>query len=155
MFQENSLRRLIEIENKLNKEQRNLLQINSMRNFLLFFNKMHDERDKIKIAELIDQYFERIEMFDFIINRQISNELGFSYTLKISPYYKHSFGFKYFNSSPLVPLIQGLLVDLGLTLIRILERIEFLPIATIILFGRWLYVRIFYVPKNRVFGIRY
>lgn len=155
MFQEKSLRRLIAIEKNLDNKQRNLLQINSMRNFLLFYNQLHNERDKTKVTELIDQYFERIEMFDYIINRQISNELGFSYTLKISPYYKRSFGFKYFNSSPLVPIIQGVLIDLGLTLLGVLERIEFMPIATIILFGRWLYVRIFYVSKNMVFGIRY
>ncbi len=155
MFQEKSLKYLEEIKITLNREQQNLIQINSIKNFLLFFNQLHSEKEKNEVKELIDQYFKRIKEGDCIINRQFSNELGFKYVLKISPYYKRAFGFRYFNSSPLVPMIQGGILDFGLALFGVLEKIYFIPVVTIIILIRWLYLRIFYVPKNKVFGIRY
>jgi ABC-type multidrug transport system permease subunit len=37
----------------------------------------------------------------------------------------------------------------------ILVKVNYIPVTSISFFTFWLYLRIFYVPKNKVFGIRY
>ena len=140
------------LRSKVEPSQQKLLHINSMYNFILYIDELNSIDSKTKVKELIEEYFSEINSLRYFIDKVKSRELGFSYLRKIGYYYRREAGFKYYTPISSIIIIGGS-VDLLLFFFGILQILYYVPVVTTIMFMEWLYIRIFYVSKNKVYGL--
>jgi len=102
------------------------------------------------VIGLIEIYLEQLEENNFSFSRNERKEILQNFINPIAFYYIEKFRFKlYINLRGLV--FMGFNIDLLLLLFGILKHVYFIPIATVLLFAYWCYIKIFYVSKNKVY----
>ncbi|MBN9299227.1 MAG: hypothetical protein J0I41_19655 [Filimonas sp.] len=141
-----------ELKRTLTPEQQKMLSLRSVQNFLYSFDKLSTY--KREVHELLFQYFDDIKEHGYILDRKQSNRVAFDYIMKIGSRYTHELGFR-MQQNYLYTFGIGLHADLLLLLIGILKKVYYLPIVTIIMYTRFLYIRYRYEKRNMVFNIRY
>jgi len=154
-FSKISIGRLNKFEECLDSQQSMLFQTNSIRNFLIYYDELPIGISQETVKQLINEYFDEIELKSYVIDRNIRNKLGLKYILKIGRIYKVNLGFKYFSPSLGIELAFGIAIDTFLYFTTILPKLHNIPVFTIFFAIKWVYVKIFFVPKNKVYGMRY
>jgi hypothetical protein len=144
--------KLNERRGTLNKEQQKMLSLNSIENFLMSYGEL--KQYKQEVLKLLVSYFEEIESHDYIIDKTISNKIAFDYVMKIGTYYSNELGFKVQMKLQFV-LMVGLHVDAALLITGVLRKVYYVPVTTLILLGRWLYLKTNYEQKHKVHNIRF
>lgn len=139
-----------ELKNRLTQQEQDLIYFNSVENFVIYLDKFDNEIEKRKVIELIESYLKQIEENNFSFSRNERKEILQNFINPIAFYYIHKFRFKlYIKLRGLI--FMGLNIDIILLIFGVLKNIYFIPIATLILFAYWLYIKIFYVSKNKVY----
>ena len=141
-----------DLRSTLNTQQQKMLSLNSIENFLLYFDNL--ELHKEKVFNLLVSYFEEIKEYDYLVDNNVSNRLAFDYIMKIGTFYKKELGFKV-QMNLQFALMVGIHVDAVLLIFGILKMLYYLPIITLILFCRWLYLKRYFEKKHKVHNIRF
>lgn len=144
--------KLQELRLKLSDGQQRLLSLNSIENYLIYFNDIN--RFKLEVQALLDDYFSSIEKIGYSADKNIGRTLGSDYIMKIGVYYRVELGFKFYRPIS-AALFWGIQIDIILSILGYLKKIYFFPIGTCLLILNWMFVKIFYEKKHKVFGIMY
>lgn len=145
---------ILEWGDMLSPRMRKYIHYRSMRNCVLHFDEIKSGRDRNKILVLLSEYVECVCSNDYSFDRNSSAELAVAYLFPLVDYYR---GDSHFVRviKPQEALIVGFLVDSLLFLTNILSSLRYIPITTMLLFLYYLYLRIFKIPKGRVYGMFY
>ncbi len=141
-----------ELRINLNEEQQKMLSLNSIHNFLIFYDKLTEY--KTEVEQLLFGYFQKIEEENYIVDKKTSTEIAFDYVMKIGSYYTLNLGFKV-QMKLSFALFWGIHADAVLLIIGLLSKVYYIPIVTLLLLSRWWYLKVFYEKKNRVHNVRY
>lgn len=136
----------------LDKEQQKLLSLNSIQNFLCYYNKLTFYKEDVQ--KLLIQYFVIMENSNYEIDKETSTQIGIDYIMKIGYYYSGQLGFKMKMNLDFA-IFWGLIVDSLLLLVGVIKIVYYLPITTILIILYWAYLKVFYETKNKVFAVRY
>ncbi len=144
------------LKNKLNKKERRYLCLRSIENFLLYFDQLQGYHSKVK--KLLLEYFEEVEEItkqdDYFIDFSICKGLTQKYIMPLGLCYGRELNFKIQPSLSGV-FFWGLQIDALLLFFKVLQKVDYIPITTIILFIRWLQRKIFFANKHKVYGAEY
>ncbi len=144
--------KLDELKVSLEKEQQSLFSLNSIQKFLTYFKKLNFYKDEVE--KLLINYFRLMEENNYHIDREKSTQLGIDYVMKIGYYYSGQLGFKMkMNFS--FAIFWGLIIDSLFLVTGFLQKVYYLPIATILMILYWTYLKLFYERNNKVFAVRY
>lgn len=144
--------KLNELKNSLDKEQQILFSLNSIQNFLLYYNKLTFYKDEVQ--KLLIEYFLIMKENDYNIDLDTSTNIGTDYVVKIGYYFSGQLGFK-MKMNISFAIFWGLMVDILLLITGFLEKLDYVPISTIIMISYWAYLKFFYERRNKVFALRY
>jgi len=145
-------KKLDEIKSELNKEEQKLFSLNSIQNFLTYYNNLTSYQDKV--LKLLLDYFAIVEANKGNINKEVSTRIGTDFIPRIGTYYATQLGFK-LRMRLDITLFWGILFDLLLLVLGFLKKIHYLPIITVFLLCYFVFVKIFYEDRNKVFDIGY
>lgn len=140
------------IKKNLNKEQQQMLSLNSIQNFILSYDKL--QHHKLEVQKMLNGYFEEIEKGNYIIDKNTSTRIAFDYIMKIGMYYSSELGFK-IKMKLRFALMWGIHLDVFFLIIGFLKKVYYVPIATLIFLSTWWYLKIVYERKKMVYNIRY
>jgi hypothetical protein len=138
------------LRNTLSEKNQNLIRFKSIRNFLQFYSQLDNEMKKRKVLELIEIYFEKIEKNEFSFQISEKREIIKIYIEPIAYYYIEKFHFKFYINFK-YSIFIGLNIDLVLLILGLSKQIHFIPIATLICFGYWVYVKLRFERKNKFY----
>jgi len=138
----------------LTTKQKHYIHFFSMRNFVIHFTEISNEKFREKIVTTMKAYIEEVEFANRNYKGVQSFELAQKYLTGISEYYKDFAGFRIFLRLKFVVIIS-LIGDLFLYFFSSLADVSFLPIVSIIFFTYYFYILFTYYKKNRVYGIFY
>lgn len=144
--------KLDNIKKVLDEEQRIFFSLNSIQNFLNSYNKLSHFEDKV--YTLLVDYFSAMKDYDYSIDRETSTKIGKEYVIRIGTFYAAQLGFKLRLRFD-IAIFYGILIDLLLLVFGVLQKVYYLPIATCTILIYWMYLRVFYEKRNKVFAIRY
>jgi len=145
-------RKMDDLRQSLSKEQQKMLSLGSIQNFLWSYDKL--KRYKPEVQKLLIEYFNAIEKENYIIDKKTSTRIAVDYILKIGICYSRELDFKIEKGLQFIFMV-GLHVDAVLLIIGILEKVYYIPIATLIMLCYWWYLKVFYERKNKVYNVRY
>jgi len=140
------------LNTNLTHNQKKYINYRSFENFIFHFEKLNDSR-KIKVKGLLNEYFEAIDQMNFNFDGKTGLELAIKYLYPLEEIYASDLGFKEDMSIRRV-IVFGVLADSILFIIGMLKFVYYIPIVTLILFGR----RLFLIKAKRekkVYGIFY
>lgn len=126
------------------------ISFNAIFNFVIHFDGIKSNYEKRNVLNILDLYFNFIES-NFISSDFYSR----SYVIKnfIKPlafYYKKDLNFKFYM--PLGRTIfLGVNLDLVLLIFGFLKQIHYVPICTLVLFIYFLYIKVFFQLKKKVY----
>lgn len=138
----------------LTNQQKRSIHYLSMRNFAYYFEDLPNENEKVKVKILLSNYLEEIENNGCNYRGAESYNLMRSYVHMLSPIYSKYLGFKNFMKLKIVFIIS-LLGDGFLYMLLKNEIKYYFPVVFISLITYYLYLRVNFVPKKKVFGIFY
>lgn len=145
--------KLREQKNILNSQQRQYINFQSLENFFLYFDELKEEHKPI-VEGIMRDYFNIIERDNFLIDKDISTEISFSHILAMGRYYKFDVGFKLWTDFKYT-IFWSIAIDFLLLISGLLKRIYYIPIITLITVANGLYIKIFYVNRNKAYGGRF
>ena len=134
----------------LSSEQKGMIFFGSIRNFLLYFDKLNDYQERERIIELIEFYFSQIEQNQFAYQISEKKEISDNIIKPIAFYYIRDLDFKYHGGLKIY-LFIALHIDLILLLTGVLKKLHYVPVASLVFFVYWAYIKIFYARKNKVY----
>jgi hypothetical protein len=134
----------------LSEKEKDLIYFNSIYNFLLYLDKFEDALEQRKVTEVIEEYFLQIDENLFSFSPSQKMEILRKYINPITYYYQLRFRFKLLINLK-YSIFIGLNIDVVLWIFGFLKHVYYIPIATVILFSYWAYVKIYFVSKNKFY----
>lgn len=144
------------LKDKLNKKEQGYLCLRSIENFLLYFDQLQGHRSKVE--NLLNGYFEEVEQIikqdDYFIDFSVCKILTRTYIIPIGRYYGIEQGFKLRLSLSGV-LFWGFQIDILLLIFKLLKKVNYIPVVTLLFLTWWVYQQIFYASKHKTYGVKY
>lgn len=142
------------LKSTLTPEQQKFLHFGSIDNFLFHFNSLKNYQAQIAVKQLLQQYFDMLDTEGHDIDKDASTLLGKEFILKIGRYYRFYSHFK-LHMSLSFALFAGIHVDVLLLIIGVLKQVYYIPIVTLAFLSYWLYSKVLYENRKKVYDIRY
>lgn len=137
----------------LNKRERKYIHFNSLKNFLIHYDRLPDHI-KVKSAEILLDYYRLLIDKNWVLNLAEAKQIYLSHVIKIGSDYNHYLQFQVLMSLRSA-VLGGLLIDVFLLVVGILKNIWFVPITTLILTGYNRYLMLKYEKINKLYGPLY
>lgn len=112
--------RLIELMKTLDEEQQMFLNLKSIRNFLLHYNKLTNYKNEVR--NLLVEYFDVIRSENYFVDKSRSTELAFKYIDHIGNYYRIELGFR-LHTDLSFSIFWGVIADILLLLFGVLKNL--------------------------------
>ena len=142
------------IKAKLLPSQLSYLHSKSIDNFLASFEYLRSGGIKNQVLEYLVEYYREIELKEYDLSLDESSEIYDKYILKIGIYYNAELNFKAYMR-PKWALFIGVNVDVVLLILGLLKKIYYLPAATILMLGWFMYLKFIYEKHGKLYGFRY
>lgn len=136
------------------KLEQRYLHLNSIENFVFYFDKIESYQAQINILNLLTEYFSEIRKLDFKIDKSQSTYFGKKVIWEIGYYYRDYCDFKIRMSLSFVFFV-GIHIDFLLLMTGLLKHIYYIPLTTASFFLYWIYSKHFVENRRKVYGIRY
>lgn len=138
----------------LASKQLQYIHSQSVDNFLKYINHFKEGGIKDQIIKYLEAYFYEIEIKDYLLTKDESDHIFRKYIMSIGTFYKEELDFKIYKR-PKWAIFLGIHIDLLLLVLGILKRVYYLPIATILLGGYFIYLEKIFGKRNKLYGLRY
>jgi len=145
---------MLEWETIVPERMKTRIHYRTMRNFMLHFYEIRSERDRDKILAILEEYVQCVQQNDYNFEHGESTDLATGYLFPLVDYYREDLGFMRVVKLQEVA-IGGFLVDSILYLTGVLSHVWYIPAATTLLFGYYLFLRISKVGSGKVYGMFY
>lgn len=142
------------LTNELSKEQLSSIHYRSVNNFLQYYNQLKSDSIKEEVIVLLKEYFSEIENLNYNLSRANSSEIFRKYIMKIGTYYNDQLNFQSYIQ-PKWALFIGLNIDVILLILGLLKKIHYVPIVTICFTSYFIYLRIRYGNRQKLYGTGY
>lgn len=141
-------------EEELSAKQKKNIHFHSMRNFAIYYDLLPNERIKTKVATVLNEYTQEVQVNGFNYKGIDSYELATKYMNKISDFYSTHLGFKSFIAFRFT-VIFGILGDVLVNLL-FYSYLNFpLPLCLSCFLAYYFYAKCLYEKKKKLFGIFY
>ena len=150
---ENIKIKLEELKETLTEEQQRFLHFKSIDNFLFHFDNL-SYQSQIAVKRLLQQYFDILDGEDYSIDKETSTQLGKEYIWQMGHYYVFHMNFK-IRMRLFFAIFVGLHLDILLLILGGLKQVYYIPIVTCMFLTYWIYLKIFFENKKKVYAIRY
>jgi hypothetical protein len=135
----------------LNETQLKRIHIQSVNNFLIYFSNIKSETSQNVIINYFTGYFKEIMEKNYDLTQSESGKIYRKYISQIGTIYNSELNFKVYME-PKSAFFIGVNIDLGLLIFGLLKKVHYIPIATLLLCGYFLYLNFFYKRHNKVYG---
>lgn len=146
--------KLKELKSVLSDDQLMYIHYHSVDNFLTYLNHFKTGGIKNQIVKYLEDYFNEIESKNYILSKDESDYIFQQYIIKIGTFYNSELNFKGYMR-PKWALFIGLNIDVILLMFGLLKKIYYVPIVTMIMLIYFLYLKVFYEKKRKLYGLRY
>ena len=128
------------IKAKLLPSQLSYLHSKSIDNFLASFEYLRPGGIKNQVLEYLVEYYREIELKEYDLSLDESDEIYDKYVMRIGIYYNAELNFRGYMK-PKWALFIGVNIDLVLLVLGLLRKIYYLPVTTIMIVGWFLYLK--------------
>jgi hypothetical protein len=138
----------------LSKQQKKHIHYNTMRNFAFHCTEIASLEIYDKFILLFTQYINEVKNNDFSYNAVNSKTLAGKYFYPLRGYY-----LRYLQFRPLITIgdvfLWGIICDVSMWFADYNSDFYFGPYITLALLIYYFYLRLFKIPKRRVYGLFY
>jgi len=141
-------------EADLLSHQKKYIHFMSMRNFVFHYDSLPNSMLKEKINGLLSNYIEEVQENYFDYRGEKSYRLFQKYIEKLSGIYRSYLGFKHFITFKITLLLAILGDGISYFFLKNIAGYWF-PVISLLLLSYYVYIKIFYERKGRIFGLFY